>query len=361
MLRAALLLVVSLVLSVSVAQAQATASVSFTVTSGAVWLRAAPSALGARLLPVPLGATAPTLARTADAGWVLVDLGEVRGWLPAGFGELAPEGSLSHLPVVAARTASIDLPRNTNRSPLPTWIHVPPKSLEKLRRFVRAGRSPRMFTVAGDSNSTWQRSIGQVAAGTFDLSDASLRPVVARFDPAFVHRSIAVGGGFRTADMLAPPQPPIADCPPEEARFACELRRSNASIVFVQLGTGDRFDWHNFEGNLTALIEMALASNVLPVLVTKADDLESYQGGASIGYINDTIRALAARHEVPLVDFYIATRDLPAVPNPALPHRPFTQYGLHDEWGYYFHLTEEGFALRVQATLRMLDALTRGW
>jgi hypothetical protein len=55
-----------------------------------------------------------------------------------------------------------------------------------------------------------------------------------------------------------------------------------------------------------------------------------------------------------------ATRALEVIPNPELPKRPFTQNGLHDEWGYYFHLTDEGYALRVMSTLLMLDAITRG-
>ena len=46
--------------------------------------------------------------------------------------------------------------------------------------------------------------------------------------------------------------------------------------------------------------------------------------------------------------------------NPELPKRPFTQFGLQDEWGYYFHLTDEGYDLRVKSTLMMLDAITRG-
>jgi hypothetical protein len=99
---------------------------------------------------------------------------------------------------------------------------------------------------------------------------------------------------------------------------------------------------------------------VLPVLVTKADDLESIQGGASFNFINDTLRKLAAEYQLPLDDFHAASRTLPAVPNPELPKRPFTQYGLHDEWGYYFHLTDDGYALRVKSTLMMLDAVTRG-
>jgi hypothetical protein len=251
--------------------------------------------------------------------------------------------------------------KNSNTTPLPDWIKVTPRARELVRQAIKAGRDPRMFTIAGDSNSTWQRGIGRIAAGTFDFGvNGQLRGVVARFDPSFSRVSLAVGGGYRAADMADPDMAAAKGCQPGEGLFACELRASNAGIVFIQLGTGDKFAWRDFEANTRAMIELTLARSAVPVLVTKADDMESIQGGAGFNFINDTIRALAAEYQLPLVDFYGASRDLPTVPNPDLPKRPFTQYGLHDEWGYYFHLTEEGFALKVLGELHMLDALTRG-
>ena len=107
------------------------------------------------------------------------------------------------------------------------------------------------------------------------------------------------------------------------------------------------------------MIDTAIASNVLPILFTKADEMEQYQGGAPMGHINEVIRKLAAEYQVPWVDFFAATRPLPTIPNPKLPDRPFVQHGLHDEWGYYFHLTEEGRTLKLVCMLQVLDAVTR--
>jgi hypothetical protein len=165
--------------------------------------------------------------------------------------------------------------------------------------------------------------------------------------------------GVGAADMFDPAKVASPDCHPDEGMFACELRLSRAGIVFIQLGTGNTFAWREFEANLRRMIDYAPANDVLPVPVTKADNMESIQGGASFNHINDTIRKLAREYQLPLADFYVATRALPIVPNPELPTRPFTQNGLLDEWGYYFHLSEEGFALRLLANLWMLDAITR--
>jgi hypothetical protein len=130
-------------------------------------------------------------------------------------------------------------------------------------------------------------------------------------------------------------------------------------VVFILLGTGDKFAWRDFEANYRAMLEYALISDVVPVLVTKADDIESIQGGASDGYINGVIRLLAYEYQMPLADLWKAARNLPVIPNPNLPHRPFTQFGLHDEWGLYFHLTDEGQDVHVLLTLQTLDMLTR--
>lgn len=330
---------------------------TFLATWQNAWLRAAPSVIAPRVAPVVQGATYEVIGRSEDGQWLALATPDLRAWLPAGFGEVS--GRLASVPII--RTRLPPAPKNVNTAALPEWIIMTARGRELYRRAVKAGRDPRMFTVAGDSNSTWQRAIGRIAAGVYDFgAHGHLRTVVARFDPAFARVSLAVRGGAGAADMFDPAKVASPDCRPDEGMFACELRLSRAGIVFIQLGTGDKFAWREFEANLRRMIDYALANDVLPVLVTKADDMESIQGGASFNHINDTIRKLAREYQLPLADFYAATRSLPVVPNPELPMRPFTQNGLLDEWGYYFHLSEEGFALRVLANLWMLDAITRG-
>jgi hypothetical protein len=327
----------------------------FVATWQNAWFRAAPSVNAPKVAPVVQGATYEILSRTADAQWLALQSPEVKAWLPAGFGDA---DALDGVPVMPYTLPAYAI--NTNTVALPEWIKPGPRARALLRQAVKAGRDPRMFSIVGDSNSTWQRDVGRIAAGMFDLGNYGyLRPVIARFDPAFARVSVAVGGGYRAADMFLPEKALGRNCADSDGMFACELRQSRAAIVFIQLGTGDKFAWREFEVNTRRMIDHALANNVLPVLVTKADDLESIQGGAPFNYINDTIRRLAADYQLPLIDFYAASRTLPTIPNPELPKRPFTQFGLHDEWGYYFHLTEEGRALRVLTTLMMLDAVTR--
>jgi hypothetical protein len=134
-------------------------------------------------------------------------------------------------------------------------------------------------------------------------------------------------------------------CRPGEGPLACELRVSRAGVVFIALGTGDQFAWQDFEKNYRAVVDYTLKANVLPVLVTKADDLETHSEAPS-GYINDVIRWVGKEYGVPVLDFWQATRSLPG-------------YGLRNEGNDNFHMTPAGSDTRLLATLQTLAALTR--
>ncbi len=331
---------------------------TFEASGPGVHLRTLPSVLAARVAELPLKKTFPLLARTADSSWVALRMAgtTITGWVPVGLGQV--QGDIASLR--AQPRPHLNAPPGTTASKRPAWIKSTERGRQLFARAIAAGRDGRVFTIAGDSNSAWQHNLGTIVSGRRNFStDRALGPVVARFDPSFAWVSVAVGGGFRAADMFLSENTP-AICRPAEPMFPCELRRSNASVVFIQLGTGDKFVWQDYESNIRKMIDHALAQQVLPVLVTKADDLESIQGGASLNYINDTLRQLAAEYKLPLIDFYVGTGSLPVVPNPELPKRPFTQNGLLDEWGLYFHLSDEAFDLRLRSTLQMLAAVTGG-
>jgi hypothetical protein len=337
------------------APARAQAAVSFRLTTQGVRLRGAPSVLAAAGAGAIHGATYDVIGRTEDNTWLAVELGADNGWLPAAYGEV--DGDLAT--IVAYRRPAYKLTRNPSTAPLPPWIRITPRARQIFTQGAKAGRDPRMFTIAGDSNSAWPRHLGRLTANSLDRTPfIGYSHVLQRFDPAFARPGVAVGGGYRAADMFLPERA-HPTCAPREPMFPCELRQSRASVVFIQLGTGDKFAWREFESNLKRMIDHAIQNNVVPVLMTKADDLESIQGGAGLNHINDAIRRQADAYQLPLIDWYTASRSQPVIPNPELPKRPFIQNGLHDEWGYYFHLTDEAFALRVQSNLQVLDALTR--
>jgi hypothetical protein len=299
------------------------------------------------------------LMRSENNDWLQVKTPSGPLWVPLAMGSV--NGDLTPVPAIKPNYGAI--PPNPSRAALPNWLSIPslPRAKALLQAAAKAGRDMRFFTVAGDSNALWFSYHGRIGTGNFEYGrNGYLRnTVVARFDPSFAHEGVAVGGGLRAADMFdaSRNKPPI--CRGDEGVLACELRTSKASIVLVQLGTGDKFVWKDFEDNYRAILNYALANNVLPILFTKADDLDSQHGGASQDTLNNVIRKLAAEYQLPMADLYAATRSLPTIPNPELPTRPFTKTGLKDEWGHYFHLTDEARILKLFGTLHMLDVLTR--
>jgi hypothetical protein len=96
-----------------------------------------------------------------------------------------------------------------------------------------------------------------------------------------------------------------ATCQPGETPLECEFRSQRPSLVLIRLGTNETGHTDMFEENLRKIIEFALERGVIPVLGTKADQLEGSDE------INETIRALAAEYDVPLWDFAQAAATLP--------------------------------------------------
>ena len=130
------------------------------------------------------------------------------------------------------------------------------------------------------------------------------------------------------------------------ARRRTTLRRSQAAIVILSLGTGDQFTWRDFEKHYRGILDALLKAGTLPVLVTKADALEQQQGGAPAGNINNVVRALGAEYGLPVLDFYAATRALP-------------NQGLREEGNEDFHMNAAGSDMRILLTLQVLREITK--
>ena len=199
--------------------------------------------------------------------------------------------------------------------------------------------------MVGDCNAEPNAYLGRVAAGLYQVpSDHPyLFASISRLGKSFPHWSIAAKGGFRASSLLDVSWADPAECRAGENPLTCELRRSNAGFAFIELGTGDQFLWKEFDKNYRAILDTTLRYGVLPIAVTKADNLEA-QAGAPNHAINDTIRKLAAEYGVPLLDFWQAAQGLP-------------NGGLIDEGNADFHLSPAGSDLHLLVTLQTLAAL----
>jgi hypothetical protein len=345
-LKAVVLALTTLFLASTSALAGAADAPRFALGVGGAFLRDRPALTSTLTGPVFAGQTYVVTARTPDGTWLqLAPPSGPPGWLLSSLGQSA--GDLAALPVVTPARVRAQARSAQSGSLRHVISPITPSIRKKYRDAVKAGRSPGMFAVVGDCNSEPDAYWWRLAAGTFDVSvHQDLHAVVERFAWSFTRGSAAAKGGFHSASMFEPIWANPAECGGDEGPLDCELRRSNASVAFISLGTGDTFAWRDFEANYARIIERAIERKVVPILVTKADDLESQQAGAPPGAINDAVRRLGQRYGVPVIDFWQATRALP-------------EFGMRWEGNENFHMSAAGSDLRIVLSLQALDALTR--
>jgi len=248
------------------------------------------------------------LARDESNAWVLVPFGSTRAWVSRAAVRFAEGMDVTQLPLThqappAPPAQPLQLP----------GVPVVSKAIQqRYLEAVRAGRAADMVSVVGDCNSEHPVFFGRLDGGGFDLTPyPDLRQTAQAFAASFRRASLATSGSFNVTMALDPTWSDPKQCEANEGPLACELRLSNASLLVISLGTGDTFTWRDFEKHYAAIIDYALANRAVPLLVTKADELETRQGGAPADYINTVIRQLGARYGLPVIDLAQAVSQLP--------------------------------------------------
>jgi len=178
---------------------------------------------------------------------------------------------------------------------------------------------------------------------------SSLQTVILKFEGSFERRSLAAKPSFSVASVLSPFWADPSLCKSEESPIVCEIRIHKPAIMLVMFGTNDvkTSSLAGFEANLKDLLDIAIANNVVPVLVTKADNLE---GDSSF---NTIIVRVAYEYELPLLNFWRAMQAIPAGGlKPDLIHLTYAQP--------FFDSPEnmqKGWPVRNLTALQMLDFL----
>ena len=140
-------------------------------------------------------------------------------------------------------------------------------------------------------------------------------------------------------------------CFPGENPLQCELRENKPSVAFILLGTNDASQNEDFEAYLREIVYETIERGVVPVLATKADNLEGDQR------INEIITRVAIEYEIPLWNFWLAVQPLP--------HHGLKEDGTHLTWAvknYDFsnaESMESAWTWRNLTFLQVLDYLWR--
>lgn len=207
------------------------------------------------------------------------------------------------------------------KAPRPTlapddWKTLPavPTSISDAMRAVyqrglELGNDPKHFSVIGDCQNVSSYFLAVYDhPGDFSLGEkyADLQPTIDYYQGSFSRKSLAVRGGFNVAAVQSPLRADPKSCNKNESPLDCELRTWRPSVVFVSMETW----WSEkpaevYAKNMRRVIERILATGAVPIIATKADNLEGDNS------INATIAQIAYDYDIPLWNFWAAVQPLP--------------------------------------------------
>jgi hypothetical protein len=176
------------------------------------------------------------------------------------------------------------------------------------RAGIAQGNDLKHFSKVGDCQNIRQYFLGLFdEGGTYRLGEnyAYLQETIDYYSGNWMRESEAVRTGFNVASVLAPLQANPKNCMSSETPLACEIRIWNPSFVIISMETWspDR-PVQAYEDYLRQIVEYALTENVLPILATKADNLEGDHA------INQIVARVAAQYDIPMWNFWAAVQPL---------------------------------------------------
>ena len=196
------------------------------------------------------------------------------------------------------------------------WMKLPvvPKTvsqrvLDIYAKGQQRGNRPNVFSLIGDCDATPTWFLGDFDLGPkhYNLgSYTHLQDEIDYFQGSFSRQSLAVRRGFVAASVLTPLWADPKQCTKGETPLSCEMRVNKPSFAFILMGTNDYNHREAFEPNMRKILDALIANGVVPILGTKADNMEGDYT------INATIVRLAYEYDLPLWNFWAATDPLPA-------------------------------------------------
>ncbi len=167
---------------------------------------------------------------------------------------------------------------------------------------------PNAFSVLGDCQSEAGDFLGVYENNPELVSTLpkNMQETVANFDGSFNRYNPAAKSGSSAGSLLyaAWNDNKEGKCVYGETPVDCELRVHRPSIVFIHTGTHYETQERNWY-YLTIIIDKILARGAIPVLVTKADNLELDE------HINQNMAKLAVKYGLPLWNFWSSVQSLP--------------------------------------------------
>ncbi len=207
------------------------------------------------------------------------------------------------------------------------------------------GTNPRRLSKVGDCQSIKNVLLGMYdKPGSYTLREnaAALQETIAQFSGSFDRDGEAVQGGYNAASELTPLMADPEVCEPGETPLECEVRLHNPSIMLISLEVWwDGRSTEVYVKNMRQIIDYAINRGILPILSTKADNVEGDHS------INLATAQLAYDYDIPLWNWWRAAQSLP-------------NKGLDPDRPDGFHISQEyAWPERSFTALQSIDAVWR--
>ncbi len=174
---------------------------------------------------------------------------------------------------------------------------------------LEMGNIPTHFSKVGDCQNIRQYFLGMFdTPGTYALGQKNeyLIPTLVYFSGSWGRLSEAVRTGFNVASVLTPINSNPKTCQSGETPLECEFRIWKPSIVLISMETWTKDRPTGKYGDyLRQIVEFAISKGAVPILATKADNLEGDHS------INLMVARIAAEYDIPLWNFWRAADPLP--------------------------------------------------
>lgn len=249
-------------------------------------------------------------------------------------------------------TIGISTPTTDLRVPADRWQEWPviPEITNNSVVIFKNGKEqkvdPNAFSKIGDC-----QNIKEAFLGIYDLDgryflnedEKDWQETINNFKGYFNKDGLAIEQGLNVAAALSPLHADPDVCKTGESPLLCEFRISHPSFAFISF---ERW-WpkttppEEYKKYLRIVIEETISHGTVPILITKADNVEGNH------QINQIIADLAFEYDLPLYNWWRAAQ--------SLPHR-----GLDPERDDAFHISTEAWDSRSYYALETLDKLWKG-
>jgi hypothetical protein len=242
-----------------------------------------------------------------------------------------------------AYLADLQVPARTSAEDWQEWPIIPEmtrRAYEIYYQGLLQGNNPRAFSKVGDCQNIKDAFLGKYDnLERYPLEDdqSHLLDTIENFSGYFDTDGQAVRGGFSAATVLSALRADQNVCLPGENPLDCELRLTRPSIVFISFEVWwEGRTVETYEKYMRQVIETVIEHGAVPILATKADNIEGDHS------INLATARLAQEYDLPLWNFWASVQPLP-------------NQGMDMERNDGFHIAPAAWSMRSITALESLD------